>query len=374
MKVALVHDYLFTYGGAERVLEVLHEIWPDAEVFTAWADFDWIEKEKKDWLDWEIKTSWFQRVPLHKQLCSPLRFLTPLIWRSFDLKDYDVVISSSAWYIPRGVNTKNALHFCYCHTPPRYLYGYPTAREFRKFWLGRLYAGLVNPFMRVYDYQTAQSVDMFISNSKEVKKRIKKFYRRDAEVVYPPVVIKADQQEKTVAGINKIDKFYLMVNRLVRHKNVDLAIKTCIEAEKHLVIAGKGRDQQRLKELAKNSEYIHFLGYVEDQQLVWLYKNCQAVLYLAKEEDFGITPVEAMSYGKPVIAFYSGGVKESVQQDKTGLFIRNLEAADLKTVLDGFQEDEFNSKEIIEDAERFGKECFKNKIKKIVKEEYARIT
>src|SRR4030042_3929635 len=139
MKVALVHDFLFEYGGAERVLEALHEIWPQAPVYTSFVDWEFIKNNKKEWREWQIIPSWFNKVPFKKALCSPLRFLAPWIWESFDLRDFDVVISSSAWYMCKGVITHpGTTHICYCHTPPRYLYGYPESIG-KKNWLISFY-------------------------------------------------------------------------------------------------------------------------------------------------------------------------------------------------------------------------------------------
>src|SRR3990167_8492495 len=190
MKVALVHDYLNEFGGAERVLEALCEIWPKAPIHTAFY-----KKGSPAYLRFKTRkiiTTWAQNVPFFaSRLHSPLRFLAPLIWGSFNFSQYDLVITSSSWYVTKGVvkrNTTNdkreTLEICYCHTPPRYLYGYPTAKK-QKGFLIKTYALLVNHFMRVYDFESAQKVDYFIANSKEVAARIKKFYRRDSTVIYP---------------------------------------------------------------------------------------------------------------------------------------------------------------------------------------------
>ena len=384
MKIAIVHDYLYTYGGAERVLEILCEIWPNAPIYTAWADWKWLKSVENQITavsrfstKKKIITSWFDKVPFKKQLCSPLRFLLPLIWRDFysELKKYDVVISSSAWGMSKGVSfARGPIHICYCHTPPRYLYGYPTALNFKKYWWGRLYANLVNPFMRDYDFKSSQAVDWFICNSKEVQKRIWKFYRRRTEIIYPPVFVKRQKiDKKTDSGQNvnnKIRSYFLMVNRLVRPKNVDLAIKTCKKLKVNLKIAGAGPDEKRLKKITGNSSYIEFLGYVDDKRLNQLYVNCKAVLYLAEHEDFGITPLEGMSFGKPVIALRSGGVIESVIEGKTGIFIDELTVNGLAVVLKEFDPQKFKPKDCQKQAEKFSKERFKMEIKRFVEKKY----
>src|SRR3990170_404659 len=203
MKVALVHDFLNEFGGAERVLEALAEIFPKAPIYTAFY-----KKGSPAYLRFKSKkiiTSWVQNVPFFaSRLHSPLRFLAPLIWGSFDFSKYDLVITSSSWYVTKGVvkrkttpkqsklaagqanDERKTLEICYCHTPPRYLYGYPTAKK-QKGFLVKAYALVVNHFMRVYDFESAQKVNYFIANSKEVAARIKKFYRRDSVVIYPSV-------------------------------------------------------------------------------------------------------------------------------------------------------------------------------------------
>lgn len=368
MKIALVHDYLYIYGGAERVLEALHQAWPQAVVYTAWVDWQWLKTKKSDWLKWDIKTSWFDKLPFKKQLCSPLRFLAPQIWSSFDLADFDLVISSSAWYMSKGVSLSkkkqknNPLHICYCHTPPRYLYGYKTALNFKKYWWGRLYANLVNPFMRSYDFKSSQAVDWFICNSQEVQTRIKKFYKKEAKIIYPPVLDRINKKKRKDKG------YFLMVNRLVRPKNIDLAIRACKKLKLALKIVGSGPNEKRLKKIANNSPYISFLGFVTDKKLAELYLNCKAVFYLAEQEDFGIIPVEAASFGKPVIALRSGGIKESVIEGKTGLFINKLKVEELVKTIKSLKVEEFAYNDFINQAEKFSKARFKKEILRFVEE------
>jgi len=365
MKIALIHDYLFGYGGAERVLETLHEMWPDAPVYTSFVDWEWLEKNKKDWLKWKIIPSWYDRIPFKKSLCSPLRFLAPWIWESFDLREFDVVISSSAWFMPKGVITHpGTVHVCYCHTPPRYLYGYPESGGEKSF-LAKLYAALVNPGMRHYDFITSQRVDYFLCNSLNVKNRIKKFYRRDAMVIYPPATIK-QLNNKT---IKQSGNYYLMVNRLVWPKRVDLAIEVCKKLKLNLKIVGEGKLESQLKDLAQDSSNIQFLGYVGQQDLDKLYSNCKAVLYLAQEEDFGMTPIEAMSWGKPVIALKSGGLVESVVEGKSGMFIKKADTDSLESIITEFEKNpgKIKPENCVIQAEKFSKTKFEQEIKKFIK-------
>jgi len=190
MKIALIHDYIKEFGGAERVLEALTEIFPDAPIYTAFYDKN--SNAYKHFKHKKIIPSWAQYFPFFaSKLSSPLRFLAPMIWESFDLSEYDVVISSASWYITKGFrkpfDKSHFVEICYCHTPPRWLYGYATSVNFQKYAIVRAYAAIVGHFMRLYDFKAAQRVDYFIANSQEVAGRIKKFYRQDSTVIYPPV-------------------------------------------------------------------------------------------------------------------------------------------------------------------------------------------
>ena len=183
-KIAIVHDQIQEFGGAERVLVALHNIFPEAPVYTAFYNEKALGLHSKHFENWKINTSWADRIPFFKKLYSPLRFLAPLIWKSFNFDKFDFVISSSGWYMCKGINTNNKIqHICYLHHPPRYLYRYETAVEWQKYWPVKIYAIIVNHFLRIWDFQTSQKVSYFIANSQETKKRIEKFYRRDSVVI-----------------------------------------------------------------------------------------------------------------------------------------------------------------------------------------------
>src|SRR5258706_962955 len=200
MKVAIVHDYIKEYGGAERVLEALHEMYPKAPVFTLVYCPKFLGPHRERFKNWDIRESWVGLIQFKSKLISPLRLIAPFVFKSMDLSDYDVVIvSATGAYTPNALQTKNkelktknkngAFHICYCHTPPRYLYGYATAREWKKNTFFRVMALIANHFLRLVDYHSSKNVDVFIANSQNVAARIKKFYRRDSVVVYPPVEI-----------------------------------------------------------------------------------------------------------------------------------------------------------------------------------------
>ena len=381
MKVALVHDYIGEFGGAERVLLALSEIYSDAPIYTAFTrEGSFLEKLKGK----TIKTSWAQKVPFFASyLHSPLRFLTPLIWGSFSrqLADYDVVITSASWYVTKGVVRRaksevKPVEICYCHTPPRYLYGYETSVTPN--WLIRTYSIIVNPFMRYYDFVSAQKVDYFITNSKNVAERIKKFYRRDAEVIYPPVEVVSGKSHFAKASRDgQLAKdYYLMVARIVGAKGIEMAVEAANRLNVPLKIAGEPggftKTLEQLKEKANDN--IEFLGFVSDKQLGNLYANAKAFLALSRDEDFGMTLPEAMQAGTPVIAFRGGGYLETVVdpstarsgQAATGVFFEDYDVESLISAIKRLDKLKISSADCKKQGEKFSKKIFQEKIKNFV--------
>lgn len=334
MKVALLHDYLNELGGAERVLLALSEIWPEAPIYTAFY-----RKGSQAWERFKHKkiiASWAQRIPFFTtKLYSPLRFLAPQIWGSFDFSKYDLVISSSSWYITKGFN-----EICYCHTPPRWLYGYATSQDRQKYWLVRVYGLIIGHFMRLYDFRQAQKVKVFIANSQEVKQRIWKFYRREAVVIYPPVELPAAAKAK--AGEERQD-YYLIVSRPVGGKGIEMGLEAAKKYNFKLKVVGGGS--------------------VSDNELVKLYSRAKAFLALSRDEDFGITPVEAMACGCPVIAFNGGGYKETVINGKTGILFDDYSPAGLWQAMKKLEKLKINPSDCLTQAKKFSKERFKREIK-----------
>jgi len=365
MKVALVHDYLIDFGGGERVLLALHELWPEAPVFTAITDPQKMGPSWKKFACWDIRTSWFQKIPGHTRLISPLRFLLPYIWESFDFSGFDVVISSSAWAISKGIiTTPEQKHFCYCHTPPRFLYGYPQAREWTKYWPVRAYASLINHHLRFYDWSTSQRVDQFIANSQEVRQRIRKFYQQNAVVIHPPV----DIPPYAAVGKTSKDAPYLFTSRLVSYKHPELAIEACLSLKRQLVVVGDGPMMESAHRLAHGHPNIKVVGHVSDQELGKYYQSAKAFIFPVEEEDFGIAPIEAQAYGKPVIALWSGGTKETVIEGKTGIFFKEPTVDSLKKAILKFEKEQkkFDPQVIRKWAENFSKERFKKQIKELI--------
>lgn len=363
MKVALVHDYIKEFGGAERVLEELHKLFPEAPIYTAFykADSPAYERFKNA----KVIPSWAHYIPFFAtKLHSPLRFLTPLIWGSFDFSKYDVVIGSASWYVTKGFNKgSKTIEICYCHTPPRWLYGYKTSIEWQRYWPIKLYGMIVGHFMRLYDFKMAQKVDYFIANSEETKARIQKFYRRGATVIYPPVSLPATSETRQA----KRD-YYLVVGRIVGSKGLDLAVDAANKLNIELKIVGIPAGYYTgYKSLSKKArENVEFLGHVTDEELVKLYTGAKAFLALAEDEDFGMTPVESMLCGTPVIAYYGGGYKETVEDGKTGIFFREYTADSLIEAIERFESFKISSEDCRKQARKFSSENFDKKIKQSI--------
>ncbi len=376
MKVALVHDFLKEYGGAERVVETLHEIYPDAPIYTAFVDYEGLGPHAERIRHWLIKTTWAQSIPFISKLYSPLRFLAPFFFRSLDLSDYDVIISSTNAYYAKGIVTRpRQIHICYCHTPPRSLYGYKTAMDWKKNWLVRVYGTIINHFLRIYDFKAAQHVDYFIANSKEVQRRIEKFYRRDSTVIYPPVELidgrsLINHQHSTFKNLSSTfhhlpsKGYYLYVGKLAFAKHVDLAIAAANKLKIPLKIVGKGAEEVKLRSIAGPT--VEFLGEVSDEQLYKLYAQCRAVIFPAEDEDFGIVPVEAIAAGVPVIAHRSGGVIETVIDQKTGVFFPELTVESLIDAIKKLSNLEIKKADCIKQAQKFSKDRFMKEIKVFV--------
>ncbi|OGK24809.1 hypothetical protein A3C24_00715 [Candidatus Roizmanbacteria bacterium RIFCSPHIGHO2_02_FULL_37_24] len=368
MKMALVHDHLLEFGGAERVFFALKHIFPDSDIYTAAYNNNMLKKHVPESANWKINSSWASRIPFFSKLYSPLRFLTPWIWESFDLTDYDVVISSSGWFMSKGVITKDqTLHVCYLHHQPRYLYYYETAVEWQKYFPVKIYAHFINHFLRIWDFQSSQRPDYFIANSHETKKRIQKFYRRDSEVIYPPVDIPKDE----VFKMQKFEKrdYYVTLSRLSKTKNIDVLIKTANELKIKLKIVGVGRDEEYLRSLAGDS--IEFLGRVSDEKFGSLYQGSKAFLFASVDEEFGIAPVEAMGYGVPVIAYASGGLKETVKDGYNGYLYNKLHKRYLIEKIKELEllsnEDYMNmAKNARKEAEKYSYKNFEKNIKKFI--------
>lgn len=363
MKIAIVHDYLKEYGGAERVLEAIHEVWPKAPVFTSIYIPRFLGPHGARFDDWQIKTSFFQRFPLRSKLISPFRLIAPVVFKRFNFSKYDVIlVSATGAYSPNNLSKNGAIQICYFHTPPRYLYGYQTAREWKKNIVFRALGEIANHFLRIADYNSSQKIDYAIANSEEVRLRIRRFYGIDAKIIYPPVDV-PEKFEKT-----EKEDFYLAGGRLARPKHTDLIIEACAKLRRPLKVFGRGFAgyEKELKDQVKNKTNIEFLGEVSDQEKEDLMKKAKAYIFASQDEDFGITPVEAMGFGTPVIAFNGGGVKETVIDGKTGILYNENTVGDIMGAVERFEKERIKAKDCFNQAKKFSKERFEEKIKEFV--------
>ena len=372
-KIALAHDYLREYGGAERVLEALHNIYPEAPVYTAFYDAKAMEDNWQRFANWDLRQTWMAKIPLIKKLFSPLRFLADNAFADLDLSDYDYVISSSNAYFSKAIKVPNGKHFCYCHTPPRVLYGYSAKSNWKANPFTRFAGNLLNHFVRQTDFKVSQKVDQFIANSKETQGRIKKFYKMDSIVINPPVKI-CDQADLFFKDLKKTElkefsekkknSYYLYVNRLALAKHPEMAVQLATDIGLNLKVVGTGDMLAKLKEMAGPT--IEFMGGVDDEALNDLYKNAKALLYPVEDEDFGMVPIEAMAWGTPVIAHRSGGPKETVIEEKTGIFFDELSVESLKTAIKKFEEIAFDPAKIHQEAMKYSVAVFEKRIKKLI--------
>jgi len=355
MKVALIHDFLTQYGGAEKVLEALHEIWPEAPVFTLFYD----RREVGDkFADWDIRVSPIQNLPFGASKYRWYLPLMPAAIERFDLRDYDLIISDCSAYT-KGALTRTGLpHISYLHTPTRYLWS-DTHHYINHLRGGeRLFKKLLPPlltYLRMWDYQAAQRPDHLIANSKFIERKINHYYHREAAVIYPPV------ETERCRLADQVDDYFLIISRIRPYKKVRLAVQAFNKLKIPLKIIGLGGDD--LKKIAKQN--IEFLGFVPEEKKIDYLSRCQALIY-PQQEDFGITAVEAMACGRPVIAYQAGGALETVIEGKTGKFFSEQTWESLAEAVIKFNPQEFDPAEIRQHAQKFSKERFKKEIKDFV--------
>ena len=363
LKVALAHDFLREYGGGERVLEALHDIFPQAPIFVAFLDKKALGPHWRRFKDWDIRQTWFSKIPLHKKLFSPLRFLAPHAFAALDLAEYDLVISSTNAFEAKAVQAPNGKHLCYCHTPPRALYGYSTMSAWKKNPVIKFFGQLINHYMRVIDFKHAQKVDQFIANGEETQKRISKFYKRESVIIYPPVELALSRKELVKIKQTSKQDYFLFVNRLGLQKHPELAVEVCLKLGLKLKVVGVGPMQEDLKKLAGSNSNIEFLGAVDDEQLARLYAGAKALLYPVEDEDFGMVPIESMMAGTPVIAHNSGGPRYTVKREINGILFDQLDLQGLEQAVKEFKKMSFDSEKIAAATHVYTKKEFEKRIK-----------
>lgn len=353
MKVGLVHDWLNQLGGAERVLEDFHSFFPDAPVYTS---IYWREKMPAPHREWDIRTTWMDRLPgvyRHYQWYFPLYALT-FARLNLSRAGYDVVLSNKSGFC-HGVQTGKTPQLCYCLAPTRYVWEYEAyaAREALPAAL-RVALKPVVAWLRRWDYAAAQRpTTRFVAISTEIQERIRRYYNRDSEVIFPPIDVK-----RYFIAQNPGD-YYLIVSRLIPYKRIDLAVRAFTQLGLPLRIAGSGRDRAALEAIAGPN--VEFLGYVPDVELPLLLAQCKAFVFPGRE-DFGIAPLEAQAAGRPVIAFGAGGALDSVIEGETGIFFREPTPESLVAAVLGFDAGAVDPRACRANAERFSVVRFRDEI------------
>jgi len=357
MKVAIVHDFLNQYGGAEKVLEAFHGLFPEAPVYTLIYNPPSLPPDFKSW---RIRTPrLITKLPFLRSHYQKYLPLYPTAIEEFDLRGFDLVLSSSYLFAKGVLTPPSTCHISYCHTPMRPVWNmYPLYLK-RSSLPIRLFLPFIFNYLRLWDFSSSQRVDHFLASSRWVAQRIKKYYGRESEVIYPPV---------DTAGFSPSEELkdhYLVVSRLVPYKRIDLAVQAFNLLGYHLKIVGKGAEERRLRALAHSN--IKFLGWLPRERLAREYAGCQALIFPG-EEDFGIVPVEAQASGRPVIAYGIGGARETVVEGKTGIFFNHQTPQSLIEAIRRFQDLKFDPQDCVVNAQRFTKEVFVMRIKDFVEE------
>lgn len=356
MKIALVHDYLVQYGGAERVLECFTEIWPYAPIYTLIYDE---EKTHGIFKGKRIYTSFLQNFPYSRKNHRVFPPLMPLAIEQFDFSKYDLILSDSSSYAKGAITRPETLHICYCHTPMRYAWDdcqkYIEEFGFPRF-VKKFIPFLMN-YIRIWDRISAECPDEYIANSKFVAGRIKKYYKKGSTVINPPV----DVNKFHISG--KTGNYFLMVGRLMTYKRFDIVIEAFNQLGWPLKIIGRGPDIKRLSKIAKSN--IIFMGRLSDKELAKTYSESKAFIF-PQEEDFGIVAIEAIAAGKPIIAFRGGDIVEHITENQEGIFFNEQTPDCLIETLKKFRAEEYDPQKIREKALPFDREIFKSKIKNYV--------
>ncbi|SHO80468.1 Glycosyltransferase [hydrothermal vent metagenome] len=360
MKIAIVHDWLTTNAGAEKVLREFLDIYPNADIFSLVDFLD--DKDREDVLNGrKVTTSFIQNLPFAKNKFRNYLGLFPLAIEQFDLSEYDLILSSSH-AVAKGVLTHSEqVHISYVHTPIRYAWDlyfrYLEDNNLQKGFKATILKYILHK-IRIWDYTTANRVDYYISNSNYIAKRIAKIYNKSATTIYPPVDI-----DKFKLCINKED-FYLTASRLVPYKKIDLIVEAFAKSNKKLVVIGDGTQMEYIK--SKATSNIEILGYQEDSVLLDYMQRAKAFIF-AGVEDFGITPVEAMACGTPVIALNQGGLRESIESGINGIFFEEQSVESIKEAINRFESISFKPSIIRDSIVKFGRDRFKKEIEEFIR-------
>ena len=362
MKVALVHDHLAQDGGAEKVLKAFQEIYPEAPIYVLVYN---PAQTNEAFLKKDIRTSFIQKLPWGVKKYQWFLPLMPSAVERYDLMDYDLILSSTSSFSKGIITRPDALHICYCHTPTRFLWSdtHSYVEELAYGPLIRKAVPLILNRIRIWDRLAADRVDQFIANSKIVQQRIKKYYNRDSDIIYPPVETKRFQ-------INpKVGNYYLMGGRLVSYKRFDLGVMAFNRLGIPLKIFGVGPAYHKLKKIARSN--IEFLGRVSEEEKAKLFS--EAIAFINPQvEDFGIVMIESMVFGRPVIAYKKGGAEEIVIPNQTGVFFNDQNWEALADAVIHFKPENFDSEEIKKHVRQFDTTIFKDKIKEYIAQSWSK--
>ena len=361
MRVALAHDYFFTLGGAEQTVAVMHGLWPEAPVFTSFVDSAALPS---DFAAWDVRTSFLQRFPRPARLQKLFTPLYPLAFRSFDVEPFDVVVSSASFAakgIPRRADT---LHISYCYTPPRFLWGLTPATDRQRLpALLRGFDALLRPSLRRWDKWAARQPHHMVAISQTVAERIRRIYGIRAPVIYPPVATRRFHGQAA-----RDEGYYVVVGRLEDHKRIDVAIAAARAARVPLRIVGDGPLRATLAQAAPAN--VSLLGWLPADRLAAQLAGCRALVFPG-EEDFGIVMVEALSAGKPVIAYDAGGATEIVRPGVNGVLVPEQTAAAFTQALRDFAPDRYSAADCRGTAAAFDESVFAGQFKAFVEEKWA---
>lgn len=357
MKVAIVHYWILQMRGGEKVLEALCEMYPEADIYTHVYDPDNVPETIKSH---NVNTTFISKLPFAKKLYKLYLPLMPMALELLDLTDYDLIISSESGPAKGVIPGPGATHICYCHSPMRYIWDHYHVYRKGAGLLARLMMPLTSHYLRQWDAISAARTDVFIANSSHVANRIKKYYRREAIVIHPPVAV----DDFAMVDESELGDFYLWAGELVSYKRPDILVEAFNESGKKLVVIGDGPELKKLQAVAKDN--IRFLGKVNFEKLKWHFSRCKALIFPG-EEDFGIIPVEVLASGRPVIGLAKGGLLDIVGKEKVGQLFPDASVSSLLESIDIFESETGNFGDVcVERSNNFTKDIFVSKFSSIV--------
>jgi len=362
-KIAIAHEFLTQFGGAEKTLEAIAELFPDAPIFTAKLDRKVLPPSLQQRTIICPKSGFVNKASKYL-----FTFMMAPVFEDLDFSDYDIVLSDGTTW-NKGIITKpNQMHITYIHTPPRFLYKYSTESTKRNRWYLKLFFSYLDNMLRLWDFTAAQRPDFIVTNSNETKRRIFKFYRREATVIYPPVEIDNNVRESGNNQNNLEKPYYVALGRLVRYKNFEPLIEAFNLLDIPLLVIGTGNYEKHLKKIAKSN--IVFKGRLNDAEKHKVLNNALGLINLVQDEDFGIVPVEAMAHGLPVLAHKSGGHLETIKDNVNGMFVDNMELDQLIHKIKNFdkavRENLFDKQAIRKSVQMYSKQRFQDEFKRFV--------